>query len=419
LTFAADPGRIKKKREKLMGDFFQSGAIATLHRLGHRDLESLELELKRHQRHRPIALILPAVYAEFEGEALPNILRQLRDVSYPNEIVLVMNRTDAMEFRSAKKTLSDLGLNIDIVWSSGSRIGDLYKLLEENNLPLGEDGKGRSVWIAFGYIIANEKSDVIVLHDCDIVNYNRDFLARLCYPMANPNLGYEFCKGFYSRVTDRMYGRVTRLYFTPLIRALQKIVGYHTFLVYLDSFRYPLAGEFSLDVDLARVTRIPSDWGLEMGILAEVYRNCVPKRICQVDLIESYEHKHQDLSPTDPNTGLLKMCIDITKSLFRTLSQEGVIISDGLLRTLAGTYLRTAQDTIKKYEDDAAINKLFFDRHAEGTAVDTFLQGIRIAGDEFLKDPLGSPEIPNWSRVTSAIPDFLEKLKDAVAEDNK
>jgi glucosyl-3-phosphoglycerate synthase len=402
-----------------MGDFFQTGAIATLHRLGQRDLESLESELKKHQSHRPLALILPAVYAEFEREALPNILRQLKGIDYLNEIVLVMNRTDAMEFRSAKKTLLDLGLDIDIVWSSGSRIGNLYKLLEENNLSLGEDGKGRSVWIAFGYVIANEKSDAIVLHDCDIVNYNREFLARLCYPMANPNLGYEFCKGFYSRVTDRMYGRVTRLYFTPLIRALQKIVGYHTFLVYLDSFRYPLAGEFSLDVDLARVTRIPSDWGLEVGVLAEIYRNCAPKRICQVDLIESYEHKHQDLSPTDPTTGLLKMCIDITKSLFRTLSQEGVIISGGLLRTLTGTYLRAAQDTIKKYEDDAALNKLFFDRHAEGTAVETFLQGIRIAGDEFLKDPLGAPEIPNWNRVTSAIPDFLEKLTEAVAEDNK
>src|SRR4030042_3858058 len=349
-----------------MGDFFQSGAIATLHRLGQRKRESLETELKKHQKHRPIALVLPAVYAEFEREALPNILRQLKEVNYLNEIVLVMNKTDAMEFRRAKKTLTDLGLNINIVWSSGSRIGKIYKLLEENELSLGEDGKGRSGWIALGDVIANEKSEVIVLHDCDIVNYNRELLARLCYPMANPNLGYEFCKGYYSRVTDRMYGRVTRLYFTPLIRALQKIVGYHPFLVYLDSFRYPLAGEVSLDEDLARVTRIPSDWGLEVGILAEVYRNCVPKRICQVDLIESYEHKHQDLSSADPTAGLLKMCIDITKSLFRTLTQEGVIISGGLLRTLAGTYLRAAQDTINKYEDDAAINKLFFERHAEG-----------------------------------------------------
>ncbi|KPL04408.1 MAG: glycosyl transferase [candidate division Zixibacteria bacterium SM23_73_2] len=402
-----------------MGDFFQQGAISTLHRLGNRDLESLEAEIKEHGDHRPLALILPAVYAEFERKALPSILKQLKEVNYLNEIVMVMNKTNAMEFKRAKKILSNLDLDINIVWSSGPRIGELYKLLDENELSLGEDGKGRSVWIAFGYVIANEKSEVIVLHDCDIVNYSRELLARLCYPLANPNLGYEFCKGYYSRVTDRMFGRVTRLYFTPLVRALQKIVGYHPFLVYLDSFRYPLAGEFSQDVDLARAIRIPSDWGLEVGVLAEVYRNCVPKRICQVDLVDTYEHKHQELSPDDRTKGLLKMCIDITKSLFRTLSQEGIIISAGLLRTLTGTYLRAAQDTIKRYEDDAFINNLFFDRHAEVTAVETFLQGIKIAGKEFLDDPLGIPEIPNWNRVTSAIPDFLERLKETVAEDNK
>ena len=86
-----------------MGDFFQSGAIATLHRLGQRDLESLKAELRKHKKHRPVALILPAVYAEFEREALPNILGQLKEVNYLNEIVLVMNRTDAMEFRRLKK----------------------------------------------------------------------------------------------------------------------------------------------------------------------------------------------------------------------------------------------------------------------------------------------------------------------------
>lgn len=401
-----------------MADFFQSGVVSTLHRLGKHDLKGLESRLREHSQHRPIALILPAVYAEFEGKAMPRILRELKGVDYLQEIVLVMNRTDTMEFKQAKKIVDDFGLDIKIVWSSGPRIGELYKLLEENNLSLGPDGKGRSVWIAMGYVIANEKSEVIALHDCDIVNYNRELLARLCYSVADPSMGYEFCKGYYSRVTDRLYGRVTRLFITPLIRALQKLVGYHPFLVYLDSFRYPLAGEFALDVDLARINRIPSDWGLEVGFLAEVYRNCVAKRICQVDLIETYEHKHKPLSARDPKKGLLKMCIDITQSLFRTLSTEGIIISAGLLRTLLGTYLRIAQDTVKKYEDDANMNGLFFDRHAEVSAVEAFIKGIRIAGKEFLDDPLGAPEIPNWNRVTSAIPDFLERLKEAVAEDN-
>jgi glucosyl-3-phosphoglycerate synthase len=156
-----------------------------------------------------------------------------------------------------------------------------------------------------------------------------------------------------------------------------------------------------------------------MGVLAEVYRNCVAKRICQVDLMETYEHKHKPLSARDPKKGLLRMCIDITKSLFRTISTEGIVISAGLLRTLLGTYSRIAQDTVKKYEDDAAINCLFYDRHAEVTAVEAFIKGIQIAAKEFLDDPLGAPEIPNWNRVTSAIPDFLDRLKEAVAEDNK
>jgi glucosyl-3-phosphoglycerate synthase len=402
-----------------MSDFYQTGVVSTLHRLGKSDLVDLESELLKHVQHRPVALILPTTFADSQGEAFKNILKCLTGVRYLEEIVVVMNRTDTMEFRQVKKFLSEFDFKMQIVWSSGPRIGELYQLLEKNELFLGADGKGRSVWIAMGYVIANERSEVISLHDCDIVTYNRELLARLCYPLANPNMGYEFCKGFYSRVTDRMFGRVTRLFFTPLIRALEKILGYLPILVYFDSFRYALSGEFSLDIDLARVNRIPSDWGLEVGILTEVYRNCVSKRICQVDLMETFEHKHSELSEGDPQKGLLKMCVDITKTIFRTLSTEGVIISAGLLRTLESTYLRTAQDTIKRYEDDASINQLYFDRHAEVSAIEAFCQGIKIAAREFLEDPLSTPEIPNWNRVTSAIPDFLDKLKEAVEADNR
>jgi len=402
-----------------MSDFYQTGVVSTLHRLGKPNLDALEAELSEHAKHRPIALILPTTFSDFQGEAFKRILENLAGVKYLEEIVVVMNKTDTMEFRQAKKVLSEMPFEAKIVWSSGPRIGELYKLLEKNELFIGPDGKGRSVWIAMGYVMANERSEVIALHDCDILTYNRELLARLCYPSANPNMGYEFCKGFYSRVTDRMFGRVTRLFFTPLIRALEKIVGYLPILVYFDSFRYPLSGEFSLDIDLARVTRIPSDWGLEVGLLAEVYHNCVPKRICQVDLMESFEHKHQELSESDPTKGLLKMCVDITKTIFRTLSTEGVIISAGVLRTLESAYLRTAQDTIKRYEDDASINQLYFDRHAEVSAVEAFCRGIKIAAKEFLDNPLSTPEIPNWNRVTSAIPDFLDKLRKTVEEDNR
>ena len=94
-------------------------------------------------------------------------------------------------------------------------------------------------------------------------------------------------------------------------------------------------------------------------------------------------------------------------------------MSQGLLNTLLITYLRTAQDTIKRYNDDAAINGLYFDRHQETIAVEAFTRAIQIAGKEFHDDPLYSPLIPNWNRVTSAIPDFLEQLHAVVEGENQ
>jgi len=401
-----------------MGDFHQTETISTLHRLKKDNLDQLEEQLNEFVQSRPIALVLPCLYSELQRAALKNILENLKDVTYLNEIVITIGRADEDQFKHAQEYFSVLPQNYKLIWDDGEKIQSLFNLLKENGLDVGEPGKGRAAWIAYGYVLAREESEVIALHDCDVLTYNRELLARLCYPLANPNMDYEFCKGYYPRVTDRLYGRVTRLFISPIIRALKKIVGHMPFLVYLDSFRYPLAGEFSMKADLARINRIPADWGLEVGSLAEVFRNVSMKRICQVDLADNYEHKHQDVSTHDADSGLLKMCTDISTSLFTTLSSEGVQFSESLFNTLFVTYLRIAQDSIKMYNDDAAINGLFFDRHAEGLAVETFVQGIRIASQKFLEDPLGSPLIPNWSRVTSAIPDFLDQLELAVEEDN-
>jgi hypothetical protein len=127
---------------------------------------------------------------------------------------------------------------VKLVWNDGPRIQEFYQLLEANGLSAGADGKGRSVWMAFGYVLAQGQCDVIALHDCDITTYTRELLARLVYPVASPNLAYEFCKGYYNRVTDRMHGRVTRLLITPLLRALKIIVGPLPYLNFMDSFRY-------------------------------------------------------------------------------------------------------------------------------------------------------------------------------------
>ena len=402
-----------------MSDFYQTGVVTTFHRLGKTDLKRMDEELVEFSRQRPIVLVLPSIYDELEGPALKYILEETKRVPYLNEIVVTMGRTDREQYHKAKQFFSVLPQRTRIIWNTGPGIVKLYKQLEENGLFVGEDGKGRSCWTAYGYILSRNESKVIALHDCDIVNYTREILGRLCYAVASANIDYAFAKGYYARVTDRMHGRVTRLFVSPLIRSLEKLFGPLPLLVYLDSFRYPLAGEFSMSTDLAHINRIPNDWGIEVETLAEVYRNCSIKRICQVELCESYEHKHQPLSADDPQKGLMKMSIDITKAIFRNLAIDGADLSQSLLNTLLVTYLRTAHDTIKRYHDDAAINGLIFDRHGETQMVEAFTNAIRIASQEFLGNPLYSPLIPNWNRVTSAIPDFLETLNEVVEEENR
>lgn len=400
-----------------MSDFFQNGVIATFHKLGEFNLERIEKELGDFSQARPIALVLPSLYREFLSGALPKIMEKLRRVNYVKQIVLSLDKASPEQFKKVKRAFSN-NKKLNIIWNDGPGMKSLYKLLENNELSPGLRGKGRAVWISLGYIIAG-KCRVIATHDCDIVNYDRELLARLCYPVANPHSEYEFCKGYYSRVTDRMYGRATRLFFTPFIRALEKILGYLPFLVYMDSFRYALAGEISLRRDLAMAMRIPSDWGLEVGTLAEVYRNMALNRICQVDIADTYEHKHQSLVPKDPEKGILKMSIDIAKSIFRNLALEGVEFSEGFFKTLSNIYLKTAQEAIVRYENDAAINGLVFDRHTESLCVEAFTWGIEVAGEVFWQNPSETLLLPNWPRVTAALPDFLDQLKNVVKEDNK
>jgi glucosyl-3-phosphoglycerate synthase len=401
-----------------MADFYQTGLVATLHRLGCRSLDSLESDLSVFARVQPIALVLPALYSEFEGPAMPRILEEVSKVPYLSQVVVALGSADARQFADARQRVQGLHPHVRVVWNDGPRIQKIYSDLREMHLTVSENGKGRSCWLAYGYVLACGRGKIIALHDCDIINYSRELLARLCYPVADLRIDYVFAKGYYARVAGRMYGRATRLLVAPLVRALENVIGYHPFLVYLESFRYPLAGEVCMYADLARINRIPADWGLEVGVLSEVYRNFSANRICQVDLCDNYEHKHQSLSADDAQKGLMRMAVDIAKTLFRTLAAEGVELSGGAFRTLQAQYVRAAEDMITRYHADAMVNGLGFDRHAEEEAVDAFSRGLRLAAESFLADPLGQPLIPNWNRVVAAIPDIYNRLNEAVEFDN-
>jgi len=398
-----------------MGDFFQNGIITTLHKLPGYNIEDLEEKIRSISKQRKFALLLPSLFLELERDALPDILEELKGVDYIHEVIVSLDLADKDQFEYAKDFFSVLPIKTTVVWNDSPDIQNIYKELREIGLEPGYQGKGRGVWTALGYILAKGEVYMVALHDCDIRTYVRDILVRLVYPVLSKRLNYDFAKGYYSRVTDKLHGRVVRLFFTPLIRAFKRIFGYREFFEYMDSFRYPLSGEIAMVTELSRRIQFSSDWGLEIEILREVYNSTSLSHICQVDLIDRYDHKHQDFNKEDIHSGIMRMAIDIARTFFRILSQEGITLTSHLITTLKLTYYDVAKQFVEKYKDEAMINGLNYDRHNEISAIEKFSFALEVAADEFNEHPMGSPLTPTWVRIDSAIPDLLDsRLPDIV-----
>jgi glucosyl-3-phosphoglycerate synthase len=397
-----------------MPDFYQHDLVTTIHDLRTGQIERLEEMLREATQHNPIGLVLPVTASDMRAAPFDKIVKELVGADYIDTIVVSLGvAPDKSDYDETVAKIAPLGERAKVLWTDGPAVQSLYSELIDSGIAVSTPGKGRSVWTAFGYLLDDPKIDTFVLHDCDIVDYDRLLLSRLCLPMVHPALDFEFCKAYYARVTDRMHGRVVRLLVTPLVRALGRVVPDSEFVKFVASFRYPLSGEFSLTRNLARSNRIPSDWGLEIGTLAEVYRNTSLKRVCQTDLCRLYEHKHQTLSVDEKESGLMRMATDILTTFYRTLASQGVVMSESTFITLRSTYLRLAQNSIRQYAADARVNDLRYDRHVEEAAIDAFAHCVTTAAEDFRRDPNGAEAIPNWTRVRAAFPGFTRRMRDA------
>ncbi len=403
-----------------MADFHQNGVISTLHNISNRSIEDLEKELIVFAKDRPIELILPCLYSEIEGPALEKIIKILSKVKYLNHIIIGLDKANKTQFLKAKKFFSALKQPHSILWNDGNNLSKIDKNLSKLHLAPQEKGKGKNVWYCMGYVLARDQAKSIALHDCDILTYDRELLARLVYPVSNPVFDYEFCKGYYPRVDGKkLNGRVTRLLVTPLLKTFKKVLGHRDYIEFIDVFRYPLAGEFSFKSRLLKEIRIPSDWGLEIGLLSEMQRNQAYNRICQVDIAKAYDHKHQLLSKGDSTKGLSRMSIDIAKTFIRKLAAQGDTFTYNTLRTMKATYYRTALDLLETYNSDAKINGLDLNINDEEIAIELFANNIITAGKQFLDNPNENPLIPNWNRVQNASPSVTNDLLKAVEKDRE
>lgn len=394
-----------------MADFHQLDNFTTLHNLKPDAWLQIEVELSRLVRRRPVGLVLPALYSEFENPAIHRILDELRRVQWLRRIVLVLSRADQAQYEHVCGFFDGFPAETAVLWREGPQVQDLFAELDAAGLPAAIPGKGRACWLGTGYLLAKGDCDVIAFQDCDVKTFHRRMLTRLVYPLVDPGFSFEFAKGYYPRFTERLNGRLTRLMLGPLVNALSQGGAASDFLRFLSGFRYGLSGEIGMDFRLARDMQLSPDWGLEISTLAEVHQRVPASRVCQVDLSDCYDHKHQPVSAADPQAGLHKMAREVAQAVFRAVAAEGGVLSQELLTvSLPLAYRRAAVEMVDRYEADARMNRLRFDRNGELGSVEVFARGLEEAGIEFSTNPAGVPALPAWRQVESALPGVMSQV---------
>ena len=71
-----------------MSEFSQNGVVATLHDFSNRDIDKIENDLKAFSKDRKMELVLPCLYSELEGSALPKIVDEISKTNYLNHVII-------------------------------------------------------------------------------------------------------------------------------------------------------------------------------------------------------------------------------------------------------------------------------------------------------------------------------------------
>lgn len=399
-----------------MADFYQHARLPTLHHLATPDSSAREAELVEMTRGRPVALLLPALHTEVTRPALPSILRQVAEVPYISEVVLSMNGMDEMQMSAAREKCHEwLGDKpLTLLWNDGPRLRAVHQSVTSEHV----DGKGANIWMGAAYLRAAGHQGIVISHDTDILNYGPGMLAKLCFPIAHPRLNYRFAKGYYSRVADRLYGRVTRLLIFPLIQAFQEVLGAQPLLEHLESFRYPLSGEFAADSETLANFSIPSAWGLEIAMLCEVHRHLQVSEMCQVDLGFHYEHRHRQLDPGAVEPGLVTAAADVARCLAsQVLRESEERAAESLLKLVNERYRLRAAEWMDRYEHVALLNGLIYDRNEEGMAVAAFTKALGILAGSAGSISLMAPKLrPSPASVLAGISGLGGEIIAAIKE---
>lgn len=288
--------------------------------------------------------------------------------------VIVPARGPHQAVRSLAGHLSGRDDRVSVLWCNAPSV---ERRCAEYDIPSG--GKGRDVWLALGPAAASAETVVCVDGDATAIS-SHDVMRLAASVDGSPRAG----KAFYTRIEDgRLYGRLCRLLVRPLLLALADTDDDPLYR-YLETFRYPLAGEVALDAELVSSMRIPVGMGLEIGMLGELYRLAGFEGTVQVDL-GNHQHVHR---PVDGDGGLVELAPTVSGALASVTERHG---SQGLEAVDPAAFTDWGERLIAGYERDARLNGLSYDVEAEREQLHRYAQAV--------VEPEPVVLTPSWAEV--------------------
>lgn len=284
------------------------------------------VELKQRQN-LTISLALPALNEE---ETIGNVIECVKSnlmEKYPllDEIVLI----DSNSSDRTREIAADLGIPVYIHQQLLPQLG-------------ARAGKGEALWKS----LLVTHGDIVVWIDTDIVNIHPRFVTGVIGPML-VDAEVQFVKGFYQRpirsrdnITQASGGgRVTELTARPMM---------NMFYPELSGVIQPLSGEYGGRRCALEQLPFFSGYGVETGLLIDVYEHFGLSSIAQVDLLERVHH-NQSLE------ALSKMSFTILQAFMRKLEArypltilEEMNKSMKMIRYEEGNYYLEVQEVIER-----------------------------------------------------------------------
>ena len=281
---------------------------------------------RKQEQNLTISLALPALNEEaMVGKVIRTIQRALMEqVPLLDEIVLLdSNSTDRTR---------------DIAASLGVPVYIHQELLPEVG---ARRGKGEALWKS----LLVTKGEIVAWIDTDIANIDPRFVYGILGPLiANPNLHYV--KGFYQRpifaagaLQAAGGGRVTELMARPLI---------NLFYPELSGVIQPLSGEYAGRRSALENVPFYSGYGVETGLLIEIYERYGLGAIAQVDLLERVHHNQPLEALSKMSFAILQVVIDKLEQRMGTSLLADVNKSMKLIRQGAAGYSLDVAEIVER-----------------------------------------------------------------------